>query len=103
MCVDVDHKRAVVEIIMPDPRSGGVDAPNPKESSVASGSAASASSAAAGATATSLTEKSMAKLPPELAEQAVDVKRKARYRDPGWNCGWWPDPTKKNFCTVHIL
>lgn len=45
----------------------------------------------------SLTEKAIAALPPALAAQAVDSKRKARSQDPGWNYGWWPDPTKKDF------
>lgn len=55
----------------------------------------SASSAAADSS--SLAEKAIAALPPDLAEQANDPKRKARSQDPGWKFGWWPDPTKKEF------
>ena len=45
----------------------------------------------------SLIERAIAKLPPDLAAQAVDKKRKARSQDPGWKYGWWPDPSKKDF------
>jgi hypothetical protein len=45
----------------------------------------------------SLIERAIAKLPPDLAEQAVDKKRKVRSQDPGWKYRWWPDPSKKDF------
>jgi len=76
---------------MPDPEGGSATA----DSSVPSGAAASASSAAPDVSA--LVEKAIAALPPELAQQAKDPKRKARSQDPGWKYGWWPDPTKKEF------
>ena len=77
---------------MPGPNpEGGAGA----SSSVASGGAGSASSAAPDVSA--LVEKAIAALPPELAQQAKDPKRKARSQDPGWKYGWWPDPTKKEF------
>jgi hypothetical protein len=47
----------------------------------------------------SIIERAIAKLPPDLAAQAVDKKRKARSQDPGWKYGWWEDPTKKDFVT----
>jgi len=73
--------------------------PNPEggageSSSVASGGAGSASSAAPDVSA--LVEKAIAALPPELAQQAKDPKRKARSQDSRWKYGWWPDPTKAN-------
>jgi hypothetical protein len=42
-----------------------------------------------------LAYKAIAALPPDLAEQANDSKRKAKSQDPGWKFGWWPDPSKK--------
>jgi hypothetical protein len=47
--------------------------------------------------AASLTKKAIAALPPALAAQAVDSKRKAQSQAPRWNYGWWSDPTKKYF------
>ena len=44
-----------------------------------------------------LVEKAIAALPPDLSAQANDPKRKARSQDPGWQFGWWPDTTKKDF------
>jgi hypothetical protein len=79
-----EHQHAVVEVIMPEADPHAV-----------SSSAASASSVTQDVA--SLIEKAIAKLPPDLAEQAKDVKRKARSSDPGWKYGWWPDPAKKEF------
>jgi hypothetical protein len=76
----------------PNPK-GGVGATS---SLVASAGAGSTSSAAPDVL--SLVEKAITALPPELAEQAKDPKRKARSQDPGWKYGWWPDPTKNIFC-----
>lgn len=45
----------------------------------------------------SLIERAIAKLPLDLAAQAVDNKGKARPQDPGWKYGWWLDPSKKDF------
>jgi len=76
---------------MPGPNpEGGAGA----SSSVASGGAGSASSAAPDVA--SLIEKAIAKLPPEMAAEAKDPKRKAKSRDPGWKYGWWPDIAKKD-------
>jgi hypothetical protein len=78
---------------MPEEIQGG-SAP---ASSVASGSTAAAGSAASTAPdVASLVENAIAKLPPEMAVQAKDPKRKAKSRDPGWQFGWWPDVTKKD-------
>jgi hypothetical protein len=89
-CTEVDwhRQRATnVEVIMPEPQMpetvGSVDP------------ATSASSAATDAA--TLAERAISALPPELAADAVDPKRKARSQDPGWKYGWWPDPTKKDF------
>jgi hypothetical protein len=77
---------------MPEPNpEGGAGA----SSLVASAGAGSASSVAPDVS--SLIEKAIAALPPELAEQAKDPKRKAQSQDPGWKYGWWTDPTKKEF------
>jgi hypothetical protein len=77
---------------MPPPDLGGEGG---VPSSVGSDPAATESSSAADIP--SLIERALAKLPPELREQAVDTKRKAKSKDPGWKYGWWPDPTKKDF------
>jgi hypothetical protein len=77
--------RAQVEVIM-----------NNVESSAASGGAPG-SAASATLDSAAFVEKAIAALPPELASQAVDVKRKAKSQDPGWKYGWWPDSTKKDF------
>jgi len=74
---------------MPD-LDGGV-----LHSSSGSGAAATASSASPDVA--TLVERAIAKLPPELAAQAVDTKRKAKSQDPGWKYGWWPDASKKDF------
>ena len=58
-------------MIMPDPQ--GVE---------------NSSAASATPDALSLAEKAIAALPPELRDQAVDPKRKARSSDPGWKYGW---------------
>ena len=63
-------------------------------SSVASTAAGSAASTAPDIA--SLVEKALAKLPPEMAAEAKDPKRKAKSRDPGWQFGWWPDIAKKD-------
>jgi hypothetical protein len=55
----------------------------------------SASSTAADSS--TLTDKAIAGLPPDHAEQANDSKRKAKSQDPSWKFGWWPDPSKKEF------
>jgi hypothetical protein len=68
----------------------------PQPESVGSG-AATAASASSAIDIPSLIERAIAKLPPDLAAQAVDKKRKARSQDPGWQYGWWPDPSKKDF------
>lgn len=68
------------------------DAP---QSSVASDPTGTASSATLDAA--SIVEKAIAKLPPDLAAEAIDPKRKAKSQDPGWKYGWWPDPTKKEY------
>jgi hypothetical protein len=60
-----EHQHAVVEVIMPEADPHAV-----------SSSAASASSVTQDVA--SLIEKAIAKLPPDLAEQAKDVKRKAK-------------------------
>jgi hypothetical protein len=81
------QRAANVEVIMLEPQMpeivGSVD------------SATSASSAAADAA--TLAERAISALPPELAADVVDPKRKARSQDPVWKYGWWPDPTKKDF------
>ncbi|XP_066392488.1 uncharacterized protein [Miscanthus floridulus] len=74
---------------MPD-LDGGV-----LHSSSGSGAAATASSASPDVA--TLVERAIAKLPPELAAQAVDTKRKAKSQDPGWKYGWWLDASKKDF------
>jgi hypothetical protein len=56
-----------------------------------------ASALSAAADCKTLAEKAIAALPPELSAQANDPKRKARSQDPGWQFGWWPDTTKKDF------
>jgi hypothetical protein len=55
------------------------------------------SALSAAADAATLAERAILALSPELAADVVDPKRKARSQDPGWNYGWWPDPTKKDF------
>ncbi|XP_039827515.1 uncharacterized protein LOC120689274 [Panicum virgatum] len=89
----------MVEVIMPeaDARSaGGSGNAADRPSEVAStGVVGSSSSTAADSAA--YAEKAIAKLPPHLAAEAVDPKRKAKSKDPGWKFGWWPDPTKKDF------
>ena len=71
---------------------------NNVESSVASGGAPGVGSAASATLDfAAFVEKAIAALPPELASQAVDVKRKAKSQDPGWKYDWWPDSTKKDF------
>ncbi|KAK3121568.1 hypothetical protein QOZ80_8BG0656400 [Eleusine coracana subsp. coracana] len=81
------RRRATVEVIMPEP--------DQNISSAASCGAGSASSTTPNAA--TIPEKAIAALPPELATEAVDPKRKAKSKDPGWKYGWWPDPTKKDF------
>jgi hypothetical protein len=68
---------------------------NNVESSVALGGAPGAGSAASATPdSAAFVEKSIASLPPKLASQAIDVKRKAKSQDPRWKYGWWPDSTK---------
>jgi hypothetical protein len=84
---EFDASRAQVEVIM-----------NNVESSVASGGAPGAGLAASATLdSAAFVEKAIAALPPKLASQAVDVKRKAKSQDPGWKYGWWPDSTKNDF------
>jgi hypothetical protein len=84
---EFDADRAQVEVIM-----------NNIESSVASGGAPGAGSAASATLdSAAFVEKAIAALPPELASQVVDVKRKAKSQDPRWKYGWWLDSTKKDF------
>ena len=63
------------------------------DSSVGSDPAATASSSTL-EDISSLIERAIAKLPPDLAAQAVDKKRNVRSQDPGWKYGWWPNPSK---------
>jgi hypothetical protein len=53
------------------------------ESNPEGGAVASSLVASAGAGSTTLVEKDIAALPPKLAKQAKDPKRKARSQDPG--------------------
>ncbi|CAD6238129.1 unnamed protein product [Miscanthus lutarioriparius] len=86
---DVDRRCANVEVYMPLPdlEEGVLD------SSVGSDPTTTASSSTL-EDIPSLIERDITKLPPDLAAQAVDKKRKARSQDPGWKYGWWPDPSK---------
>jgi hypothetical protein len=83
-----------VEVYLPEAIQGEVG--SALASSVASGSAVAGSSSSAAPDVTSIIEKAIAKLPPEMAAEAKDPKRKAKSRDPGWKYGWWPDVTKKD-------
>jgi hypothetical protein len=104
-CVEGGWRReraTAVEVIMGDSyireeSTGGGDA-----AAILATTTSAVGSTGAGGTASSvapdaasLTEKAIAALPPALAAQAVDSKRKARSQDPGWNYGWWPDPTER--------
>jgi len=79
-----------VEVYLPEEVQGEGEV----GSSVASTAAGSAASTAPDIA--SLVEKALAKLPPEMAAEAKDPKRKAKSRDPGWQFGWWPDIAKKD-------
>jgi hypothetical protein len=71
-CADVDKRRSVVEVIMPDPELG-----------VVGSSSVPALASSAPTDGSSLAKKAIAKLPPEIAEQAKDPKRKAKSKDLG--------------------
>jgi len=55
---------------------------------VASGSVATSSASSSALDLASLVEKALAKLPPEMATEAKDPKRKAKSRDPRWKYRW---------------
>ena len=111
-CVEGDwrQKRAAgVEVIMPDPHfgedgdaTGGGGAATATASSAAGSTGAAATASLTAPDCSSLAEKAIAALPPDLAAQAIDPKRKARSQDPGWKFGWWPDPSKK-VCAMYFL
>ncbi|KAG2634133.1 hypothetical protein PVAP13_2NG252703 [Panicum virgatum] len=86
----VRQRQRAVEVYLPEEVQGEGEV----GSSVASTAAGSAASTAPDIA--SLVEKALAKLPPEMAAEAKDPKRKAKSRDPGWQFGWWPDIAKKD-------
>jgi hypothetical protein len=99
----MERRRAMVEVMMPDSverESAAAETDAPPNSVGAETQATANSSAASTAPDCSgkpLAEKAIAKLPADLRAQAVDKTRKAKSSDPGWNYGWWPDVTKKDF------
>ena len=88
-----------VEVLFPESNMVGSESQSASVPQVASnaGSTGPASALSAAADCKTLAEKAIAALPPELSAQANDPKRKARSQDPGWQFGWWPDTTKKDF------
>jgi len=89
----------MVEVIMPeaDARSAGGSGDAADRPSVVASTGIVGSSSSTAPDSAAYAEKAIAKLPPHLAAEAVDPKRKAKSKDPGWKFGWWPDPTKKDF------
>jgi hypothetical protein len=88
-----------VEVLFPESNMVGSASQSAYVPHVASNvdSTSPASALSAAADCKTLAKKAIAALPPELSAQANDPKRKARSQDPGWQFGWWPDRTKKDF------
>jgi hypothetical protein len=93
----------MVEVMMPDSvvresAAAEIDAPpNSIGAETQATANSSVASTAPDCSGKSLAEKAIAKLPADLRAQAVDKTRKAKSSDPGWNYGWWPDVTRKDF------
>ena len=88
----------MVEVIMPeaDARSAGGSGDAADRPSVVASTGIVGSSSSTAPDSAAYAEKAIAKLPPHLAVEAVDPKRKAKSKDPGWKFGCWPATVMHN-------